>query len=80
MLGSMFVPIMNDDEPIITIMNTIGAHYFEEDALACCVDGDWVVELQVVKISKAKSSFILEVVEDGEHPLTDHDRAYMTKE
>lgn len=63
----IYVPLISTtDDPLISIMDTLGAHYTEQEALECCVEGDYLVELKVVKVSKAKTIFILEDVTDDE--------------
>jgi hypothetical protein len=66
-IPTIFVPvtIVNVEDPVRHIMDLLNAGYDAAQALSECVDGDWVVELQVVRVYRATSKFILEVV-DGE--------------
>lgn len=64
-MTDIFVPLLNIDDPITHIMDTLDARWLKEDALAACVDGDWVIHLQVVSKLKARSTFILEEVTDA---------------
>jgi len=63
----LYIPVIsNGGEPIDHIINTLDAQLDKEEALALCVEGDWVIELEVVGRYLARNKFILEAQEDGE--------------
>lgn len=64
----LFIPVIsNGAEPLDHIIETLDAQLNANDALALCVDGDWVLEFELVARYRACNKFILEAQkEDGE--------------